>query len=91
LGTAPELVIETKPPEQDLDFTGSFHSADSTNREQFGKPLGIGGLMSEVPNPQEPTGRLSVDSWLPVLPPIAGLEKKPHWVGGLGVLCTGAV
>ena len=29
------------------------------------KPLGIGGLMSEVPSSQEPTVRLGVDSWLP--------------------------
>jgi len=28
------------------------------------KPLGIGGLMSEVPSSQEPTVRLGVDSWL---------------------------
>src|SRR5437899_2027656 len=43
LGTAPELVVKTKPPEQDLDFTGVFHETKNrTNRERVGKPLGIG-------------------------------------------------
>jgi len=27
LSTAPELVIEPKPPEKDLEFTGVFHYA----------------------------------------------------------------
>jgi hypothetical protein len=38
-GAAPELVVKTKPPEKDLDFTDSLHEANSTNREQLGKPL----------------------------------------------------
>jgi len=41
-GAAPELVVETKPPEQDLDFTIAFHNADSAKRERGDKPLGIG-------------------------------------------------
>src|SRR6266404_4482358 len=40
---APELVVKPEPPEQDLDFTIAFHTAEnSTNRERVGKPLGIG-------------------------------------------------
>ena len=50
LGAAPELVVETKPPEQDLYFTIAFHDADnSTKRELVGKPLGIGCAGVEPP------------------------------------------
>src|SRR5437588_10009259 len=43
LGAAPELVVQAKPPEQDLDFTGAFHcTGNSTKRERDDKPLGIG-------------------------------------------------
>ena len=32
----PELVVKTQPPEQDLDFTASFHGANfSTNHEHI--------------------------------------------------------
>jgi hypothetical protein len=66
LGPAPKLVVKTKPPEQDLDFTGAFHyAAYSTKHERDDKPLGIGGLVVRVPIPQEPCIRLSVESSLP--------------------------
>jgi hypothetical protein len=43
LGAAPELVVQAKPPEQDLDFTGVFHyAAYPTKRERDDKPPGIG-------------------------------------------------
>jgi hypothetical protein len=43
LGTAPELVVETKPPEQDLDFTIAFHIAGiAQNMNIIDKPLGVG-------------------------------------------------
>src|SRR6476620_1785506 len=49
-GAAPEIVVKTKPPEQDLDFTNSFHGTDiRTNHERIGKPLGIGGLTAWGP------------------------------------------
>jgi hypothetical protein len=35
-GAAPELVVNTQSPEQDLDFTASFHGANfSTNQEHI--------------------------------------------------------
>jgi hypothetical protein len=35
--------------DKDLDFAGSVHAADSTNRERLGKPLGIEGFIASVP------------------------------------------
>jgi len=74
-----ELVVETKPPEQDLDFTIAFHKADnSTNHERIGKPLGIGGLIVRSPKLagtlRSPRRRFLA----PALPPNVRREKTPQ-------------
>ena len=50
----PELVVKTQPPEQDLDFTASFHGANfSTNQEQI-EAARYWGYRHGGPNPVEP-------------------------------------
>jgi hypothetical protein len=66
LGTAPELVVKTKPPEWDLHFTGVFHGSALPDRYGDRSPLGTQhvGTMPRAP-------RLTSRVWM-------GTSRQPH-------------